>query len=62
MKTILENLRNPRFDSKLYYIMILPALLLPYELKLKLQDLSRKYYKKAPKFMHRLRWTMEMSK
>jgi len=57
MKNIIENLKNPRFNAKGYYLMLLPLTLLGWRNQLKIREFANKHWDKNPRFMHRLYWT-----
>tara|TARA_R100001244_G_scaffold4555_1_gene5778 strand:+ start:555 stop:770 length:216 start_codon:yes stop_codon:yes gene_type:complete len=57
MKEIIENLRNPRFNAKGFYLLLLPLRLLPYSARRHLRAFAIKHWNKYPAFMHRLNWS-----
>ena len=59
IKTIIRNLKNPRFNCKFYYLVLLPVAFLDYKTKSRIQRFANKHWHKAEKFMHRLYWSCD---
>lgn len=59
MKKVIKNLRNPRFQNKGYYLLLLPLSLLSLRAKYAVREFATKHWHKNPAFFHRLYWVCQ---
>ena len=56
MRDVIERLRDPRFQNKHFYLLLLPCRLLSFRRRSRLAAWANANWERHPAFMHRLYW------